>query len=115
MLDPDCSFGCGGREYADFWVSAALGDTEKTVKICGQWGIVDQARASVCKKQFFLAFLFFAERVSTTFLFCTVLCSNMFKILPKPISRELVGAFDSFDAFSSLIAFSRMPLNCSLL
>ena len=32
-----------GREYADFWVSAALGDTEKTVKICRQWGIVDQA------------------------------------------------------------------------
>ena len=33
-----------GREYADFWVSAALGDSEKTVSICRQWGIVDQAR-----------------------------------------------------------------------
>ncbi|CAK9078849.1 ABC1 family protein C10F6.14c [Durusdinium trenchii] len=35
------------REYADFWVSAALGDTEKTVKICGQWGIVDQDAAEL--------------------------------------------------------------------
>lgn len=35
------------REYADFWVSAALGDTEKTVKICSQWGIVDQDAAEL--------------------------------------------------------------------
>lgn len=35
------------REYADFWVSAALGDSEKTVSICRQWGIVDQDAAEL--------------------------------------------------------------------
>ncbi|CAJ1344095.1 unnamed protein product [Effrenium voratum] len=33
------------REYADFWVAAALGDTEATVEICRGWGIKDQDAA----------------------------------------------------------------------
>ena len=36
-----------GRDYADFWVAAALGDTASTVRICSQWGIADQDAAEL--------------------------------------------------------------------
>lgn len=29
------------RQYADFWVSTALGDHEATVRICKEWGVAD--------------------------------------------------------------------------
>ncbi|OLQ07116.1 ABC1 family protein C10F6.14c [Symbiodinium microadriaticum] len=35
------------RDYADFWVAAALGDTASTVRICSQWGIADQDAAEL--------------------------------------------------------------------
>ena len=36
-----------GRDYADFWVAAALGDTQSTVRICSNWGIADQDAAEL--------------------------------------------------------------------
>ncbi|CAE7503252.1 unnamed protein product [Symbiodinium natans] len=35
------------RDYADFWVAAALGDTDTTVQICKRWGIADQDAAEL--------------------------------------------------------------------
>jgi len=30
------------RDYADFWVATALGDTDSAIRICKSWGIADQ-------------------------------------------------------------------------
>eukprot|EP00928_Gymnodinium_smaydae_P028428 TRINITY_DN21688_c0_g2_i1.p1 TRINITY_DN21688_c0_g2~~TRINITY_DN21688_c0_g2_i1.p1 ORF type:complete len:585 (+),score=111.00 TRINITY_DN21688_c0_g2_i1:39-1793(+) len=35
------------REYADFWVAAALGDREATRRICRSWGIADGSAAEL--------------------------------------------------------------------